>query len=469
MKLQLIRCFFLLTAGAAFLNGCSEEQLLADDAGGYGREMTALTLTTHLPQAFDNGTSAEDDVQTLRLLVYEYNGTSYLSQKANAYYTAAEASAGNGTYQMRIEVPHGIAIRVFVVANEKAQWNLGDPAMSATALRNKVIDPLEAGATLDMQPPFVMFNESGTIESSDYRAQDLPLVRTIAKVSLSVQALFDQIVGLNGGEISLTNATLKRLPKTQKLAPGFSYTANDESDFSLTTTKAFTLTPVVDGQNRVTGFTTEAARKLLFYVPEYLLSHKAYYSFLQINGQYTPLGSSSSLPITYRIPVGDGVQKLYEASGAASVDQLLTDDLSITRNTHYDFEATLQTLGQSDGLQLYVQAQPWVEGETVEGASPGAPYLNVSNIDLTLTGTTLKRLYFWTNQPVNTVGIMPTLKDAGDVSRTLDDLFHVTLHFTNTLQTNGSVEIRALANTPSGTYTIYLNAGGLMRSIRVQV
>lgn len=469
MKLEFIRYFFFFTACTVFLGGCNKEQLLEDEGGGYSREMRAITVTTHLPRAIESGTSAEDGVQTLRLIAYEYNGTNYLAQKANTYYTAAEASAGNGTYQIRMEIPQGIAVRIFVVANEKAQWNLGDQAMSAYSLQNKIINHLEAGITLDIQPPFVMFSESETIESFNYQPQEVTLVRTVAKVSISLQAKFDQIVGLNGGSITISSAALKRLPNTQKVAPGFPFAGNEELDLSNTASKDFTFVPVVNAQNNVTGFTTEATRKLIFYLPEYTISNKNYYSFIQIEGQYTPLGSSSSIPITYRIPIGNGVQKLYNGSGILSVDQLLADDLTITRNNHYEFDATLQTLGETDGLLFYVKAQPWMEGETTEGVSPGAPYLNVSNIELTLTDTTFKRIYFWTNQPEKTVRVMPTIQDTANATRPLSDFFDITMLFANTQQTNGSIEISARMGIPAGQYVIYLNAGGLVRDIRITI
>lgn len=469
MKLKRIRYIFLLVASLIILNGCGEEQFLENGDGGYGREMTALTITTHLAGAVENGTPAEDEIQTLRLIAYEYNGTNYLGQKANAYHTAAEAATSDGTYQIRVEIPQGITIRIFIVANEKAEWNLGNQAMSANSLQNKVIDHLKAEATVDIQPPFVMFAESEVIESTDYLARQIPLTRAIAKVSLSLQAYFDKIAGLNGGDITLVNAELKQLPKTQKVAPGFSFMGNESLDLSNTASKSFTFTPVVDTESSVIGFTTKAAQKLVFYLPEYNISNKAFYSFIQINGQYTPLGSSSSIPITYRIPIGNGVQKLYESPATNSVGQLTTDDLTITRNNHYEFDATILTLGETDGILLYVKAQPWTEGETVEGISPEAPYLNVSNIEITLTNDTTKRIYFWTNQPENRVGMMPTLKDKDNITRPLSDFFDAKVHFTNTTQTNGYIEVNTCMDLPLGKYTIYLNAGGLVRDIRVTI
>lgn len=467
MTLKRIRYIFLLTAKTVLFSGCSEEQFMENE-DGYSRDMTALTVITRAPGNTENGTSAEDDVQNLRLIVYEYNGTNYLAQKANVYNTAAEASAGNGTYHIRVEIPHGIAVRVFVVANEKAEWNLGVPSMNAGTLRNKVIDHIGEKATMDIQPPFVMFAETETIESSDYQVRQVSLIRTVAKVSLSVQAVFDQIAGLNGGEIAINNAELKRLPKTQKVAPGFIFDGDADQDLSNTDSESFMLTPTVDGANRVTGFTTEASKKLVFYLPEYNISDKAYYSFIQINGQYTPLGSSTSLPITYRIPLGNGVQQLYAGDSRPSIGQLSADDLTISRNNHYDFEATIQTLGEADGMLLHVKALPWTDGETIEAVSPGAPYLNVSNIEITLPDSNPKRIFFWTNQPQDVVGIMPNATDGSGTTVALDNLFDITVHFENTTQTNGTVEIKALQNTSSGNYTICLNAGGLRRYILIK-
>lgn len=468
MKLKLIRYILSLTAGFVVLGGCSKEQLL-DDEGGYSREMTALTITTRVPVSTENGTSAEDEIQTLRLIAYAYNGTAYRTQQANVYNTATEAAAGNGTYQIRITIPQGIAVRIFVVANEKAEWNLGNQTISAASLQNKVINHLEAESALNIRPPFVMFAESETIESTDYQAQQVSLTRTVAKLSLSLQADFARIAGLNGGNITIEKVELQRLPNTQILVPGFPFSGNESTDLSNTLSQRFFSTPTVDAGNNVIGFTTAADRKLVFYLPEYRITNKAYYSFLKIDGQYTPSGSSTSLPISYQIPVGNGVQQLYEGVNPPTIGQLTTSDLTITRNNHYAFDATIQTLGATDGILLYVKAQPWIEGETVEGGIPEAPYLNVSNITITLTDATPKRIYFWTNQPEKAVGIMTTIKDKNNTVMPLSDIFDATVRFTNTTQTNGYIEIGARTGIPSGNYTIYLNAGGLVRDVQVTI
>lgn len=476
----------------ALSTGCSKE--LAPAVSDDDPAMVPLRITT---RASLDGTSAENAIRTLRLIVFSADGGKQLFNKL--YLTSSAANSvtpGEATYFVTDGNGYAISellpkqkIKLVVVANELAPLNMADnddymrgqvinyfEKYATNGLLNIVIDGKAADTNLGYMP---MIAKTDYLEpyqwgASDAGAIEMGLVRNPAKVTVRLRGGNKSDLTINPGDkIEIQSAAIYRMPQLSYLGYiGLNYSGGLVSGI----TQAFKSPITVDD----TG-AQPATDQLSFYIPEYMIGEQnaknGLYTYLQINAVYTSNDTNEQINSVYKIPLGDGVQKLYDGSNT-TVDNLTSADLTISRNTCYDIDATVTTIGTLSGLQIVMTIEPWKEADPVDG-SDKTPRLNIGSLQVKMDEQKA-RLYFWTNQsqvtiepqaekngtPVNVADIFDGLTGASASNLHLfsqgEDLYYpyrgyVDFEFTDAGLYTGATD----------TYTVVFNAGGLKRTVAV--
>lgn len=471
---------------AIVLIGCAKEIDIKPDTAD--ENMATLIIQTKTLDITSEIAAAERIVKKLRLMVFDEYGV----QVFNRLYIDPETISQNegNIYSIRERLPKTLGnIRICLVANEFSSWNLGRTTnkVTYTMLQNKVLNferdcpDLFSGNNMDINigdGNCLMFSDAGAYyfgENGVQIATPVELVRTLAKISLTLSYDQNNFAGINftGGErFELIKASVHHQPVESYLTPAvYNY-----DNFISSTAKPFSY----DSNN-----ITPTTNTLTFYIPEHLISTEnmilGQYTLLQVWGRYV---KSNGLPldVSYHIPIGNGVQKLYDGKGLFIKD-LNTADLTITRNTHYVFTGTINKLGELDGLQLYLQVKDWEDGGYIDVEHP-APWLNVSDIVVTAPA----QIYFWSNTPnISVVSdyckklINGNKEDiAGGVSVILNKLVGTDKTNLELLSSgdgsiytpyNGFLKLEPIISDQIdegiNTFFIQLNANGLKREIKV--
>lgn len=401
------------------ITGCTNEFLSDEQLAG--REKVILSLTTRADNT-TTGSGNETVVNTLRLMIFNSSG----AQIANSYYDKTlldELRSSDGkTFTLTERLPRDAGqIKICLIANEPLNWNLGRTAgqLSYNVLTNMTVhylndfDFINNNGNVDdlnlyISPTdyFLMYAETAVnFVAGDMSIADvLPLKRTAAKVTLTLG--YDGLTDVdydNGEDFEVKSVSIQNQPIYSHL---FAAAYDNDECFST----AY--------QSLEYDKVTKVTQPVVFYIPEYYLSSEAYssnlFTYIEVLGEYTSGGVK--MPITYKIPLGDGVQKIYtESNYTPSIG-----DYSVVRNHHYVVNARITKLGEKDGLQAQISIIPWADGGNVD-VDASAPYLNVS--DITQERTVFSavpdindKIFFWTNQPQSLIVLTPvtaTYYDAG--------------------------------------------------------
>ena len=471
MKNNLVR--YIIWLLLLFLGwGCSDEHVLTNQLPE--EEVYTLKLTFRAGDATENGSVAENNIVSIRLIAYEYISSAQPLgvQIKNVYYVASDIAVGNDVYQATIDIPKGKAIQILAIANEMPAWNLGNANMTVTELYEKNIDYRGNGQSqLDIKPPFPMLGKSVVVNSTDIVIPEIRLVRTVAKVSLRLKCTYGEVQNLNGDQIVINSVSIMKLPRDPFLGEGILFYNASEGALESTVMKTFRPTYLQNpGTGENTGFITQPGDELVFYIPEHIISDVHNYTYIQINGERIKGGASVS--ISYNIVVGEEVGKYYEKGETFWAADMTKEELSIIRNTHYMFDATILTVGTLNSMEVFVRIENWIDGGVVDGNIPQGPYLNVSNLTVSVGPASNRLIYFWSNQPeeliyVEESGILPS----GEKFK-VNDLLSTEILFTGSdMPVTGTLSIKLPGgfSGENGTYKIYLNAGGLKREVKVIV
>ncbi|WP_291528891.1 hypothetical protein [Bacteroides sp. UBA939] len=121
-------------------------------------------------------------------------------------------------------------------------------------------------------------------------------------------------------------------------------------------------------------------------------------------------------------------------------------------------------------IELDNSVTPWEQDEPIDGDAQAA-YLNVSDQDITAYDGAASRLYFWTNQPADSVYVLNNANGNSNVNGTFDRIanpYADNLHYDPSTG-SGYIDI-ALLSVAAGQLTfsfITLKAGSLQRRIQV--
>lgn len=410
-----------LAAGLSMLlfGACSEKLSAPEPAPAAGSAPLMLTA-----RATASGTAAENAIRTLRLLVYSADDGELLVNKLLMTKDAlAEIPSDTYTYFAVVNGQYTIsemlpkkAIRAYLVANETRSF---DPRPTEEQVRDRQVNLYTVygtGGTLDIPVTgtdpasnrgyIPMFAQSGTLEPYQWTGSGkvvrMEMERTLAKVTVRIKGgVMTDPVFTPGDKITIKSAAIVHIPQYFFLGnPSFSNSASLVS----TSNRTF-VTPI-----EIDGTSVSATDQLTFYIPEHIIS-QAYvgngqYTYIQVDGEYYSVNAGETIRNVYKIPLGNGVGKLYDAVNPARIEDLTVPDLTVSRNVHYDVEAQVATIGKLEGLQVVVRVLDW-DGEEQVNGDVDAPLLNVSSLSVVVINNKT-RVSFWSNR--SNVYVEPTLK-----------------------------------------------------------
>lgn len=418
------RYILLIMLLMVLLAGCAQDEYLG--FGEMSEESEAiLTIATRGSEVESGSTEEERVVNTLRLMVFAEDGSLVLNKQ---YLNVNDVlKQEGGIYYIRERLSQSLTqLKICLVANERSRWRLGraandpDGPITYTRLKAKYIDyngdyddfvnaSLES---LDIYPGngnFVMFGETTTAfgPAGATLTQPIGLVRLVAKVTMTLTYDLAQIENLSvvaGETFKLNYAYIKNQP-VESYVTSKPYVSENEI-FLLTSSKT------LDVNKDAISATLYRTVPIVFYIPEYYLSATGFasdmFTSISVVGTYSP-GAGIELPISYTIPLGEGVQQIFKNSSY----QPVANDYSIIRNHHYMVDGKIKRLGEFDGVKLQLSIAEWSTGDTITIDRP-APYLNVSEIysnfnleadDEAFTDMRTDRIYFWTNQPKDEIEV----------------------------------------------------------------
>lgn len=468
MKDYKLKIKSLLLVSLLFLgmNSCSEEVAFEDVADG---QEVSLMLTTRASgsETTDNGTSDENSIQTLRAIVFEVSGSTYIRQVANQTYR-------NNPKTIEISYKKCDNVRVLLIANEKTEWNLNNTAMSADAIKDIQVSYGSWKETVDIKTPIIMFGESETLTGRTNTSTAVQLLRNLARVDLNISCNFQEVDKLENGKLTLRTARIERMAPTTGLTKMIDVDIDD--NFLTGTELVFT-----EGGNFQTtndGFTTLGNgndNSVTFYVPEYNIKNAKAYSYIYITGAFTPNGSQEEIKVAYTIPIGGGI-----TTDKVVAENFDLEDVLIERNNLYKLKATIKSIQQIN--EINVDVLPWTDKD-INGSieTPKPAKLNVSNLypTVAISGQEKILVQFWSDQSQESIRVLPqgTVKGTSETFN-VNDIF-VSLADTDTSRaTNltfesgtqwGRLTLTFISNNVMAgkTYIITLAAGPLQRTIEV--
>lgn len=449
------------------LSACTKESEIPTQ----DEQKTTFTLYTRAGNSQKSGETDEDAINTVRAIVFEvneYDNTiNYTRQVANQLFRSGDP--------IKLSFDKCDNVRVLLIANEKSEWNLANRNKTATEIKEINIIYGDFKEDVEISSPFFMFCESNTLSGQTDNNVSLQLIRNIARIDLSLTCKASDVTGLNGGTLKLTGLRIERMAPEAGL--GISYTGISQSapeDYLTSKTleliEGINYFPTYNDDKTFSGFTTNG---ISFYVTEHYVTNKDLYTYISIFGTYTSQGSTGSFPVEYTLPIGSDItQKKIE-------ENLLTpSELTLMRNNLYEMKASFKNLQKVS--EVYVNVKPWDTNDVNGSIHEGKYYLNVSDIDPTLSyANDTVLIQFWSNLPASSIRVLPTTKENGSTLPT-NNLF-ISLAKENGVENPTNIEfvennnwgrLRLVFNQgaaePGKTYEITLAAGYLERTINIK-
>lgn len=463
LKTNILLLLVLLLLG---LSGCSEEASYEDTTD----EQTHITISTrNLANDLQIGTSDESTIQTLRAIVFEVKGSTYIEQIANKLYT-------NNVEFIKIEYKKCDYVRVLLIANERNEWDLGDKQLSAEQIKNIAVSYGSSKEVVDIKTPIIMFGESEeALTGRTPTSTTIQLVRNLARVDLNISCDFQAISSqLANGKLTLKTARIERMAATTGLEKMINVDINDnfltgkelkfdESNFLITES----------------GFTTignGADNSVTFYIPEYNIKDVKAYSYIYITGEFTPKNSVEAIKVAYTIPIGGNIT----TDKILGNENFTISDLLVERNFLYKMKAKITSIQQIN--EINVDVLPWTD-KNINGdiETPKPAKLNISNLYpiVDVAGNEKTLVQFWSDQPQESIRVLQqgTIKSTTETFK-VNDIF-VDLADSDGLRASqltfepetqwGRLSLTFIPRkaVTGETYVITLAAGTLRRTIEV--
>jgi hypothetical protein len=315
---------------------------------------------------FTRGSQAEEDqIAEARLIACYANG-------GQQVWVNKLQSAPNTTFKLSLPVG---TLNLYLIANEQKSWKL-DQLTTATQLKEKMLN-YAAYPEVDASHPAPMFGKfeqlyihsDGTTTATQGGSLGGENVQRIfSKVSLKLSCRFKDLA--NGGiPIEVKSVSVKRMPKASYLEQARYTGAYPAGFFDGVQAPATDYAPTYE-QQQIAGFSGTST----FYVPEYLVNDTALYTYLSI---VLNVKGSAHVEKEYRLVIGDGLKNKQHDNAYMLGKNKTVNDLNITRNTHYVFEAKIlgfDLTGNKD-IALRTEVLTW---EAQSSAPEIAPPYNLT-------------------------------------------------------------------------------------------
>lgn len=452
--------------GTVAFGGCSQNDRIGEQSDAGSKDVQLYITVSR------NVVDPEYDVTSLRMLVFDQDKSLIINTKFDP---GTVYDPGSKNYLLNATIKNTSAVRVFVIANERSTWNMQG------ILTYEGVKKLEAdyhdklNDLSNVTAPFLMLasiDQDIPTPPDTKIERSLSLVRNVVKVSLSLkQKLLEMQEAL-----TFKKAVIERVPKQGFLCTGLTYDAAR----GFTQTKTYDLEAIGSTIDPTFEY-SKLNQELTFYIAEHILTDKTKYTRLLITATRNTDGMSE---VTYEIPLGNGVEKLYDPVSPLTMEQLTTQDLSAARNTHFVIDATV---GISD-IATSFKVKEWIEKEI-----PGeitAPYLNISSMEedvkiTTVTENGSDRVVFdreqfvflvWTNLSKEDLMLNTTVQRDFDTPVPLGDVFDFTWTVTEANQgflpnvptATGRLELSFKNPTKKwAQYKLKVSAKNLSRSIMI--
>jgi hypothetical protein len=343
----------------------------------------------------------ENSINTVRMMILKAGIV-----RANTWLNTAKDSLH---ILIADSVPVG-NVDFFLIANEASAWNLGtygkNTSLSTADLEGKILNfsaypttgpmSITTPGLLENQKPIPMvriyknlqINQDGTAQygpllmdstASDYD-EHWGVKRLYAKLTFRLDVVFQDLVG--GDPIKLDSIKVMRMP-TQSYLGEKSYTLTSFFNGDTLNRNALPNTYAPTSKQGHGGFYASFTT----YLPEYRVSTKDSFTYIAF---YVNLAGSNS-PTThreYKVVIGDGIDK----NGAnMSNDSLLNDislnsvyDYTIRRNTHYIYDAKLESYQHSSDIQLTLKPTvlPWNFSDSIDPVDVYENFLAVDPVNI---------------------------------------------------------------------------------------
>lgn len=291
------------------LSGCTSKNQIAAES-----ELEMVSVRAAALAGSDVGTPAENEVKTLRLMIFKSNAA---GDDLGRYYNIGQ----NGTAPMAVRLPRGY-FKFVVVANEATKWAM-ENFKSYAELKSQTINNY-----LAITPPLVMYAERTVNVVPGVNEVLMELERANAKVTLNVTCNYQNA----NKKIILDNAYISGMPRAMSLVPSVNSAPADVNSATVYFTNLNTVYSATEVHTINGG--------LVFYIPEYTVSVTGGTRSTLILRCY-----KDGLPnptIFYYVILCDGMDQLYKSS-STPISNLTPAQLSISRNRHYKIDVQINT------------------------------------------------------------------------------------------------------------------------------
>lgn len=464
------------------------------DTPDYGNDGSTILISTRA------GEDTESAIRTLRLFVFaESDGRMLINKSYQTSNALPGIPANTYTYFVRngeqydiSEILPKVAIKVILVANEPTSL---DGPFTIDNLRGKILNfysmygsggqmdiKIDGSSSTSNKGYIPMYAESAFLIHHDWSAfngktVNMSLIRTLSKITLQVSK--GTLAGGDfepGDKLKINSASVKFVPEFDYLGDSsFPY----ENDGVSLATQTFGQPIEIEASGG--ALTTD---RLTFYMPEHIISDASFknkkYTYIQINATFHSGDTGEDINSVYKIPIGNGVHKLYTGSTAGDISILSKEDLTVSRNTTYNVDAEVSTHGKLEIFQVKVGIVPW-EGEEEMDGSVDTPLLNVTNTMVRMSQKVV-RVHFWSNQPAlyveaegekdgNAIHVNDEFVDLSGISGQSTTHFKLYADTDNDhLPYNGYIDIELKNSADYDTehaYLLTLKAGDIKRTIRI--
>jgi hypothetical protein len=296
------------------------------------------------------GSQAEEDkIADARIIVCRTTGQQEIL--ANK-----QQSAPNTTFNLILPVGY---VNLYLIANEQKSWDM-DRLASAAQLKQKM-QTYAAYPEVDGSHPVPMFgkfeqlyihsdgtasaNKSGD-EFTDLASENVK--RIFSKVTLALSCRFKDLS--NGGiPVEVKSVSVKCMPKASYLWRA-RYTATAPAGFFDGAKAPATDYSPIREQNQTTGFSGTST----FYIPEYMVNDTALYTYLSV---VVNVAGSAHVEKEYKLVIGDGLKNKKNDNAYMLGKNKTVNDLNITRNTHYIFNAKILRFDLSGDKDIEVRTE----------------------------------------------------------------------------------------------------------------
>lgn len=404
-----LQAFLLLLT----LSSCSQDLLAPEEDANEQQEMS-LVISTRMGDAGTlEGTAPENKVTSLRAIVFEgqqrADGSYQLTEQvANEYYST------DLTNRITIKFPKCDWVQVFLIANERNEWNLASKTKGADEIEQYLVSYTVSELAAPHQ--FLMFTKSNILTGrSNETGIALSLVRNLARVDLSLSCTFAEMTDLApGGKLELSVARIYRMASASGL--GAPVSVDISKDFldgdEVLFTEGGNYHTHTSGGGDVTGFNSSIS----FYVPEYQIVDSQEYTYIYVMGNYhRPDGSS--VKVAYTVPIGGGI-----TTEKINSNKFGLADVTIERNTLYRLNGTFKSLKHIS--DIYASVLPWTEAN-IDGSinKPISAKLNVSDINPTLRINEQISIQFWSDQALADIRVLPRVTTSEGEEFDINEIF----------------------------------------------